>query len=240
MFFTKSIQPYLFTLITAVFIAGCNDSISSIEEEPVGIAQVRFIHSAASQKELDIRIQDKFSTLNIYLADQVTYSQQRGYFNVYDEERILRVFQSGTNIVVAEKSTFLEADKAYTVIATDLATTINPELIILKDTTATPIAGSSLVRFVHASSDAPTMNIISTDSTLSLNNLLKYNASTYFEMNEGTFQFNLYNSITGEIINSISPKTFISGNRYTVVISGSMGTFPGPEINAQIYQEIQN
>jgi len=143
--------------------------------------------------------------------------------------------------------------------------TINPSLITVEDTAETAPEGKAFVRFMHASADAPDMEIQKADGTILATNLSRYQLSGYVEMpdmeiqkadgtilatnlsryqlsgyveiEEGTYEFSVCSSETGEELLLSDPLTLSSGNNFTVIISGSFGSLPSPMLNARLYQE---
>lgn len=200
-------------------------------------AWVRFIHSAASTGEIDFTYLSLDDGVYLTAVSDAVYGEQYGYFALIPEVRTFRVYLPGTDISVAEATLSLSLDQHYTIVATDLEVTINPSLITVEDTTETAPEGKAFVRFMHASADAPDMEIQKADGTILATNLSRYQFSSYVEIEEGTYEFSVCSSETGGQLFLSDPLTLSSGNNFTVIISGSLGSLPGPVLNARLYQE---
>jgi hypothetical protein len=226
----------VFITLVSLMLGGC-ESNSTDSDEEYAYASVRFIHSAPSTELID------FAYLvygEDYYADAVTeasYGEQYGYFAFVADSRTFRVYLSETNLSVANTTISLTENGKYTIIATDLEATINPELMGVADAFETPPSGKVFLRFIHASADAPNLNIIKKDSSALLSDIARYQASDYVELDAGTYEFTAVSSDSGTELLTMPPLTLISSVIYTAILSGSVYGLPGPELNVRNYQE---
>ena len=230
------------TIIVMAFFAGCENPQSNItgteEADPVikGAAQMQFIHSASSTSELDLAVRNLTDDKMYLIEKEVVYGHQYGYYNLYSGEREVKLFISASNIAVAETKITIEDQKKYTIIACDLEATINPNILLLEDTTATPDSGKAFVRFVHAGTDVPTIRISEKDSSLTIARLNRLQHSGYVEFSSRTYYFNVATESDDALL-IVEPITFLSGHSYCIIFSGSISNMTHIDFNAGIYRE---
>lgn len=222
-------------IIVGLLVTNC-ETITGTEDDE--LAYVRFIHMAAGTDEIDFIYKDLDDDYYYVIVYEVTYGEQYGYYYfVADSNRNFRAYLSGTNLVVASATITLEEDGKYSILATDFGTSINPSLLVISDTTITPSSGKVFLRFLHASADAPELDIIGDKGVFTVTNLSQYQNSTYTELDAGTYEYSVVSSDTGSELLHVDAMTLISGVSYIIILSGSISGLPGPEFNAKIYQE---
>ncbi|MCK4574541.1 MAG: DUF4397 domain-containing protein [candidate division Zixibacteria bacterium] len=237
----KSLRKIGLVLLSALglLLAGCEEEDTSTDTDvEIGYSELRVIHAAPSAGEIDFRIDD-LSYEGIYnaIAQDAAYGDQYGYYDAISYIRTFRIYEPNTDIVVAESQFEIYVDHKYTVIATDLEATLNPDLTLLEDTTDVPTGDTVLVRFLHASADTPSVNILKADDSPVVSGIERHFASPYIELPAATYTFKATASDGGELVLQFDPVTFLAGNCYTIILSGTTGSLSGPEINATIYQE---
>lgn len=232
----------LLSSIIGLMVSGCGESLTESEEGPIPTetteeAEVRFIHSAASTDEIDIYYLDLNSDYFEGIVANAEYGKQYGYYNFYTGTRSFEAYLTGTNLIGATITYEFENEGKYSVIATDFGATLNPSLGIFPDTTDLPPVGSAFLRFIHASADAPDIDIHGGDDTPIVESLSRYQTSVYFELDAGTYVYRAVTSDTGTDLPRLDPITLISGMSYTAILSGSVNGLPGPGFNIKTYPE---
>jgi hypothetical protein len=216
--------------------AGCDNPVSPNNNGvPSTIGSMRFIHSAGSNNGIDFAIQ-RVGATNFELAQsEASYGNQYGYFNLATGTRLFRIYDNGTGISFGSVTVNIDQGSKYTLIATDLDNAVDTALISLSDTTAAPPQGTAFVRFVHASPDAGTLNVVSVDSSVFISNFSRRQTTAYLAIDAGTYPLRISSS-NGQLLFNYSLTVF-SGGAYCVVISGSRtGLFP-TMLNARNYPE---
>jgi hypothetical protein len=234
----NGISVICLTLIIAVntVFFGCDEGITN--SEPTNeYGRVGFIHAAASTGEIDFKYLSLDEPVYEYIFQGATYCGQYGYYYFVTGSRSFRVYLTNTNISVASDTIVLAEDEKYTIIANDLEATINPELLAYPDTLALPATGKVFLRFIHVSADAPDLNVHDANDSLLVSILVHYQSSAYLELDAGTHEFDVYFSDSLVPYTTLDPFTLISGNNYTVVLSGSVDGLPGPAFNGELYLE---
>jgi len=229
------------TLVVIALIIGCEDSDSNLngpEEESTSYetTQVQFIHSASSTEELDLAVRD-LGDNNIYLIEkETTYGHQYGFYSLYTGEREFKLYISSSNIAVAEAKITIEKEKKYTLIACDLEATIHPEILVLADTSTSPDSAKSFVRFIHAGTDVPQIQISENDNDQIIAKLNWLENSDYIEFPARTCHFNV-TSTSNDTLLKVEPITLLSRNSYNIIFSGSITNLTPIPLNAKVYWE---
>jgi hypothetical protein len=233
---TLSVICLVLIIVVSIVFSGCDEGITN--SEPVNeYGRVGFIHAAASTGEIDFTYLSLEEPFYEYIFQGAVYGGQYGYYSFVTGSRIFRVYLSNTNISVASDTIVLAEAEKYTIIANDLEATINPELLAFPDTLALPAAGKVFLRFIHVSADAPDLNMYDADDSLLVSTLVHYQTSAYLELEAGTYEFDVYFSDSLVPYTTLDPFTLISGNNYTVILSGSVDGLPGPVFNGELYLE---
>jgi len=222
-------------ILTGFLFTGCEDNITN--DEITEYAQVRFIHSAASEGYLDFTyyaLDGSGFQPSVYDA---VYGGQYGYYTFVPGTRTFKAYLSNTNIGVAEITSDITADHKYSVIAVDFEAAVDPNLLMVQDNSTNIDEGLSRIRFIHASADAPVFGINYSDTVSLVEELEPLEVSEYYDLIAGTYDFITFDAATDTTILDVDPVTLLSGNAYTMIFSGSTGEFPGPVFNAILYQE---
>jgi len=223
------------SILGAWLLGGC-DRKSTNSDDAYG--SVRFIHSAPSTDLIDFTYLLYDSDQYGDIATEVGYGEQNGYFVFLSGTRTFRVYLSGTSLSIASVTTSVEENKKYTVITCDLEAAINPSLLVVADTTQAPESGKAFLRFIHASADAPDLDIRGSDGNPLVEDLGRYEASGYIELDAGTYEFTAVSSGTETELLGLVPLTLTSSISYTAILSGSAYGLPGAGLNAELYQEM--
>lgn len=219
-----------------IMMFGCDEGVNN-PQQTYEYGSVMFIHSAASTGEIDFTYLSLDQPNYEYIYQGAVYGGQYGYYYFVRGSRTFQVYLTNTNIAVANVTILLEEDQKQTVIAVDLEATLNPELLAFEDTLAIPESGKTFLRFIHASADAPDLDIHTPEDSTLVTNLSRYQASGYLELEAKTYEFGIFLANSTEQLITLNPMTLISQNNYTVILSGSIDGLPGPAFNGKIYQE---
>lgn len=222
------------TLSLAAFtvISGCDQPAVAPPEPTSG--NVRFIHTAASAGILDFTVLNGGGYVDVFFG--TTYGQQFSTLFGTGSRNFRLYLPAPSTTSIAETVLNIEENKRYTLLATDQDAAVSPTLFITTDTLAKPLTGKVFVRFIHASADAPAMNILKTDGSPVISNLNRLEAREYVTLDAGTYTFKATDTASATLL-TFNPYTFLSGYIYTVVLSGTTGSFSYSALNAAVYIE---
>ena len=154
-----------------------------------GTAKVRVVHASPDAPAVDVYVDGAKVLTN------VPFFTASDYLDVPAGEHRFQVTPTGQpaeSAVIDAKAT-VEAGKAYTVAATGKVADIKPT--ILADNLAAPAAGKAHVRVVHASPDAPAVDIKVKNGPTLISNLAFPKDSGYSPVDAGSYDLTV--NVTG-------------------------------------------
>ncbi|MBD3275393.1 MAG: DUF4397 domain-containing protein [Candidatus Marinimicrobia bacterium] len=199
-----------------LFMTGCE------EDEPtapgVNMAQVRVIHTSYDAPNVDVALDS--DTVFTDLA----YGESSGYSSVPIESgtRSLAVTPTGaTSPVVISADLTLEATNIYTVFAFDSLENITAA-VEQEDKSA--VSGEAKIRFVHASPDAPAVDIRTGDSTGTavFSDAAFKDIADYTTVSPGEYKFVVTPAGAMTEVTAFDPVELQAGQVYTVVAHGTL------------------
>jgi hypothetical protein len=170
-------------------------------------ARLRAVHASPDAPSVDILVD------NVIVASDVAFKGVLDYTDVPAGDRNIKVNLTGTPTSVIDATVPLAGGTDYTVLAVNFAASIEP--LLLDDKTTTPTPGNAKVRVVHASPDAPHVDVL-VDDTIVLTNVAFKEFSDYLEVPAGDRNFKVNATGTALTVIDVTP-TLIDGNIYTVV-----------------------
>jgi hypothetical protein len=124
----------------------------------------------------------------------------------------------------------LSAGQDISVVAVNLLAQIEP--LVLVDNNTPPASGKAKVRFVHASPNAPTVDITLADGTTLFNNVAFKQASAYLEVAAGTYNLQVRDETGTAVVLALNDVQLVAGKVYTVFAVGLLNG--NPALNAFI------
>ena len=183
-----------------------NDPTTPFIEIDDNRARLRAVHASPDAGIVDILVD------NVIVASDVAFKGVLGYTDVPAGDRNIKV-NTGPGTSVIDATVPLAGGTDYTVLAVDFAANIEP--LLLDDNTTTPTPGNAKVRVVHASPDAPNVDVL-VDGSIVLTNVAFKEFSDYLEVPAGDRNFKVNATGTTLTVIDVTP-TLIDGNIYTVV-----------------------
>lgn len=182
-------------------------------------ARVRVVHASPDAPAVDVWVNDAVAFSNIPFKKITSYAElAAGSYNV-------KVVPTGqTEPVVIEADLDLEAGTDYTVAAVGQLATIEP--IVLVDDNTTPASGMAHVRFVHASPDAPNVDIKVKDGPVLFENVPFKQAFPYVPVDAGTYNLEVRIHDSGALALEVPGLSLAERSVYTVFAMGLAGGEP--------------
>jgi hypothetical protein len=183
------------------------------------IARVRAVHASPDAPAVDILVNDNAAFTNAPFQGITQYADlEAGTYNV-------KVVPTGaTEPVVIEADLALEGGTDYTVVA--LGTLENIEPLVLIDNNSTPAAGKAHVRFVHASPDAPAVDIAVKGGPVLFSNIAFKGFGDYLPVDAGTYDLEVRVAGTENVALDVPGVQLDNGIVYTVFAMGLAGGEP--------------
>jgi hypothetical protein len=181
-------------------------------------ARVRVVHASPDAPAVDILVNDGVAFSNAPFKGITGYAAlNTGTYNV-------KVVPTGaTTPVVIEADLSLEA-KDYTVVAVGLLENIEP--LVLVDNNSAPAAGKAHVRFVHASPDAPAVDIAVKGGPVLFSNIAFKGIGDYLPVDAGTYDLEVRLAGTETVALDVPGVALADGTVYTVFAMGLAGGEP--------------
>jgi hypothetical protein len=127
---------------------------------------------------------------------------------------------AATDKAVIDAKATLEAGKDYTVAAINVVASIAP--LVLVDDTAAPAAGKAKVRVVHASPDAPAVDVAVKGGPVLISNLAFGKASDTLSVDAATYDLEVRVAGTTTVALPLAGTKLEAGKIYTVFASGKL------------------
>ena len=203
------------SLISLLFAVGC-DSDDNGTTPQVETSKVRMIHASYDAPGVDISVDGAVAISNL------EYGESTGYGEVEAGVRNVKVTPTGaTSPVVIEANLPVEANKEYTVIAVNELASIEP---ILAEDFRSPNSQKAKIRFVHASTDAPAVDIKVGSGTAApvFGDVEFKEITSYVEVDAGSYQFVVTPAGSATEVVVFDAITVQNGMVYTVVALGTL------------------
>jgi len=189
-------------------------------------ARVRAVHASPDAPAVDILVNDGVAFSNAPFKGITDYAAlDIGSYNI-------KVVPTGaTEPVVIEADLELEA-KDYTIVAVGTLDSIEP--LVLVDNNSAPAEGKSHVRFVHASPDAPAVDIAVKDGPVLFANIAFKEVGDYLPVDAGTYDLEVRLAGTETVALDVPGVALQEGTVYTVFAMGLAGGEPALEAIASV------
>ena len=205
--FLKNIIVPLIFCIFLVLIYGCDDDDGS--------AKIRVIHASYDAPAVDVYVND------VLEIPGLVYGDSSGYAKISDGSRTIKVVPAGETTPVVIETMLDLSDKSYTILAVDQLTEIEP--IVSKDQRSS-VSNKVKVRFIHASPDAPAVDIKvdSGTGTAVFSHVAFKDIEEYIEIEAGSYTFVVTPTGADTEVFKYNPVTLENGNVYSIVALGTI------------------
>ena len=179
-----------------------------------GSARVRVVHASPDAPAVDVWVDGSIAFSNAPFKGITDYAAlSPATYNV-------QVSPTGeTAPIVIDADLELAADTDYTVVAVGLLADIEP--LVLMDNNSAPEAGKAHVRFVHASPDAPAVDIAVADGgPVLFSNIAFKGVGDYLPVDAGTYDLEARVAGTDTVALSVPGVALDEGTVYTIFAMG--------------------
>ncbi len=184
-----------------------------------GKARVRVVHASPDAPAVDVWVNGAPAFKNAPFKGITQYAALDG--GNYD----VQVVPAGATTPVVIKGTLgFGAGKDYTVIALGKLADIAP--LVLEDNNALPEAGKAHVRFIHASPDAPAVDIAVKNGPVLFKNIAFKGVGEYLPVAAGTYDLEVRLAGTNNVALSVPGVKLDNQTVYTVFAMGLAGGQP--------------
>jgi hypothetical protein len=203
--------------VSAVLVLSLALATSALAAD--GMARVRVVHASPDAPAVDVWVNGAVAFSNAPFKGITPYAELApGSYQV-------QVSPTGaTEPVVIDATLDLAADRDYTVVAVGQLANIEP--LVLVDNNSAPAAGKAHVRFVHASPDAPAVDIAVTGGPVLFSNVPFKGTGDYLPVDAGTYDLEARIAGTNTVALSVPGVALEDGKVYTIFAMGLAGGEP--------------
>lgn len=206
-------------LMSVVVVLGLVMVMATSAFAAEGKARVRVVHASPDAPAVDVWVNGAPAFKNVPFKGITQYAELDG--GNYD----VQVVPAGATTPVVIKGTLgFGAGKDYSVIA--LGTLANIAPLVLEDNNAIPENGKAHVRFVHASPDAPAVDIAVKNGPVLFKNVAFKGVGEYLPVAAGTYDLEVRLAGTDTVALSVSGVKLDNQTVYTIFAMGLAGGQP--------------
>lgn len=182
-----------------------------------GTAQVRAFHASPDAPAVDVLVNNAPAFTNLSFGNATAYAAlAAGTYNV-------KVNAAGTSTTVINADLNLADNTTYTVAAINRLNSITP-LVLVDDNTLNPAAAR--LRFVHASPNAPAVDIALAGGAVLFPNVSFGGVGSYIEVPGGTYNLEVRLAGTNTTVLPLPGITVSNNTVYTAWAIGLVGETP--------------
>lgn len=216
-------KPFYLLMIAATIVALLATTAVTFAAGP----RVRVVHASPDAPAVDVLVNGNAAFTNAPFKGVTNYAAlDAGSYGV----AVVPTGQTSPQVISATLN--LEADKDYTVVALGRLADIEP--LVLTDNNALPAEGKAHVRFVHASPDAPAVDIAVKGGPVIFSNVSFKGVGDYTPVDAGTYNLEVRLAGTETVALDLPNIRLNAGTVYTVF---AMGLASGQPALTAVLQE---
>lgn len=195
------------------------NAILSVDSGPP--ARVRVVHASPDAPSVDVLADGEIAFSNIAFEDVSSYSALSA------GSHLVQVVPNGTTtpVVISETLT-LNSNTDYTIVAIGQLSDSSIEALVLQDDNSLPAVGKAHIRFVHASPNAPAVDIAVTGGPVLFSNIAFGEVGAYLPVDAGIYDLEVRLTGTSTVVLPLTNVDFEKRTIYTVFATGLAGGDP--------------
>jgi hypothetical protein len=201
--------------------------LATSADAQAGEARVRVLHASPDAPAVDVYV-DGSEAISDLAFNEIT-----DYVSLPAGDHAVQVFPASANgtgdPVIDVPALGLDAGTDYTVAAVGLVADIEP--LVLVDNNAAPAAGKAHIRVVHASPDAPNVDIFAEGAGVVIPDLAFKGASDYLPLNAGSYNLEVRPTGTTTVAIDLNGVQLDAGKVYTAFAVGLAAGQPSLTVN---------
>jgi hypothetical protein len=236
--FLKKIFAFVFAA-SLLMSTGCSEETTpTTPPATAGQARVIAVHASPNAPAVDLLVDGAVAGTNLAFRANTNYLP----VNAGSRTVALRASGAPTSAPIDPTTLPLEANRNYTVLAVDSLSRIN--LIALADDLTAPAAGKAHVRFVHASPNAPAVDIsteaqpagvgVFTNRSFVNTQAAATAVQSFTPVDAGTLTLQVRAAGTAPAVLTIPDVTLQAGKIYTIYARGFLGGTGDQALGASI------
>jgi LPXTG-motif cell wall-anchored protein len=205
-------------VLSAVLVLSLAMATSALADSHM--ARVRVVHASPDAPAVDVWVNGSVAFSNAPFQGITDYAE------LAPDSYLVQVSPTGaTEPIVIEATLDLAGGTDYTVVAVGQLANIEP--LVLVDNNSAPAAGKAHVRFVHASPDAPAVDIaVANGGPVLFSNVPFKGVGDYLPVDAGTYDLEARLAGTDTVALSVPGVSLADGAVYTIFAMGLAGGEP--------------
>jgi len=222
----RKLAVLLLLVVPIVFLSG---AVASTSTAQAGDARVRVAHASPDAPDVDVWVD------GVVVLEGVPFRAVSDYLTLPAGDHNVKVSPAGaTEPIVIDADLNLEAGTDYTVAAIGLLADIRP--LVLIDDNGAPEAGTAHVRFVHASPDAPAVDVAVKGGPVIISDVAFGEAGVYTPVDMDRYDLEVRAAGTETVALELPGVVLRDGNVYTVFAMGLLAG--GPDLEAVLTADV--
>lgn len=205
---------------------GCDDDDDNPVTPATPQASVNVTHASPDAPGVDLFVDD------MRVKQNLAYPASTGYLKLDAGTRNVKVNVTGTMTTAIEADLPLAENTNYSVFAVNAVASIEP--IVIVDDLTTPAAGKAHVRFLHASPDAPAVDITTTTGAIVFGDYVFKEYSAFTPLDAGTYDLQVRLAGTATVVLDLPGIALQAGKIYTVFAKGFVAGAGAQALGAEI------
>lgn len=181
------------------------------------MAKVRVVHASPDAPAVDIYVDGAVAVQGLEFGAATGYVDLPAGAHTF-EVRPAGAAADSAAVITADAT--VDANSWYTIAAVGLLANIAPQIYV--DNVTAPEAGKAHVRVIHASPDAPAVDVAVTGGPVLFSNLAFPNAAEYLPVDAGTYDLEVRPAGTTDVALAVPGVGLEAGTVYTVVAIGQL------------------
>jgi len=212
---------YRFLLVIAAIVSVVAFLGPAGAEAQSGNGRVRVMHASPDTPPADVFVDGQKAISGL------AFPNATGYVSLAAGPHEVKVFVSpsdGSGAPALQATLTIEANRDVTVLAVGRVSDGSLELLPVQDTNTLPQAGKAHVRFIHASPDAPAVDVVVRGSGAALFTNVEFKeVGSYVAVDAGTYDLDVRVASTDTVALPLDGVRLEAGTVYTVVAVGLVG-----------------
>jgi LPXTG-motif cell wall-anchored protein len=205
-------------VLSAVLVLSLAMATSALAQSDM--ARVRVVHASPDAPAVDVWVNGSVAFSNAPFQGITDYAELAP-----DSYQVQVTPTGATEPIVIDATLDLAAGTDYTVVAVGQLANIEP--LVLVDNNSAPAAGKAHVRFVHASPDAPAVDIaVANGGPVLFSNVPFKGVGDYLPVDAGTYDLEARLAGTDTVALSVPGVSLADGTVYTIFAMGLAGGEP--------------
>lgn len=214
--FFRSIPVRLITVAILIMSLGAL-SFSAVAAQEGDTAKVRVIHASPDAPNVDVYVNGEAAVTDLAFQEATDYLDLPGG----DYQIQVTATGSSPDEAVIDATVTIENGVWYSIAAIGQLESIAP--LVLQDNITEPASGMAHLRVVHASPDAPNVDVAVTGGPVLIEDLPFGEATDYLPVDAGSYDLEVRPAGTEDVALAIPGFMAEAGNVYTVVAVGLAG-----------------